>query len=211
MHDHRAVWNEKHTAPATHIQTVPHVFASAVGPYLAPGMKVLELGCGVGVDAAYFASLNVEVTATDVSDVVIKRDQSKYVNLPNLKFEVLDIAQPFTYQAETFDAVYAHLSLHYFDMATTENLFNEIARILKPDCMFYFSVDSINDSSYGAGKQVEPAVFESQGHLHHFFSLDYTTQLVNERFDIAQIDEAAGTYAGQPAMFVRCWAKKRSI
>ena len=47
-------------------------------PYLTPGCKILDLGCGSGRDSAYFASLGFAVTAVDGSEALCKRAKANY-------------------------------------------------------------------------------------------------------------------------------------
>lgn len=56
--------------------------------------RILNLGCGRGHDAAYFARLGHVVTAVDFSDLAISQAQKKYAPLPNLTWQVGDALDP---------------------------------------------------------------------------------------------------------------------
>lgn len=45
------------------------------------------------------------------------------------------------FESETFDLVFASLSIHYFDDKTTKKLVSEIKRVLKNDGLFIGSVN----------------------------------------------------------------------
>lgn len=215
--DMQSLWDKHHQeVRRAQLSTKPHEFALSIGQYLQSAtstrLKVLELGSGMGSDATYFASLGATVTAVDFSDVAIRHNTENNAYPKNLKFEMLDISKPMPYAAETYDAVYAHLSLHYFGQETTENIFAEVARVLKPNGMFYFACESASDPEYGEGYQVEPGVFlHKDGHARHFFSVPYTQDLVSKRFDMVKLEEGQGMYRGEPSAFVYCWAKKKAI
>lgn len=209
MSDQQAMWNQNH-ANNTHGSMIgkPQKFAEEVAPFIKPGMKLLELGCGVGSDATYFAERGADVTATDFSDVVIEQDKARG-RKPNLTFQAVDISQPLPFNDGAFDAVYAHLSLHYYNEAMTTDVFKEIARVLKPDGMLFFSCKSVHDPLYGQGNEVEPGVFDRNGHLRHFFSVDYTKTLLAAEFEAEKINEVEGVYDGFTSAFVQVWAKKK--
>jgi ubiquinone/menaquinone biosynthesis C-methylase UbiE len=209
MSDQKDMWNKNH-ADNVHASMVgnPQKYAEEVAPFIKPGMRLLELGCGVGSDATYFASLGAEVTATDFSDVVIEQDNARD-SKPNPIFQVADITQPLSFSENTFDVVYAHLSLHYYNEAVTSDVFKEIARVLMPGGMLFFSCKSVHDPLYGQGDEVEPGVFDRNGHLRHFFSVDYTKTLLVPDFEAVKINEVEGQYDGFTSAFVQVWAKKK--
>jgi SAM-dependent methyltransferase len=212
----QSVWDKHHEVlRQTEHPTKPHEFAVSVQPYVSPGQgihaTVLELGSGMGSDATYFASNGAKVTSVDISPLSVAHNTQRN-KLPNLEFKLLDFSQPLPFAAETYDVVYAHLTLRYFDIATTESIFAEVARVLKPNGYFFFACESSDDPEYGQGVEIEPGVFRHKDcHIRHFFSVPYTQELTNKRFQIMKIEEGQGTYRGEPSVFVYCWAQKRTF
>jgi len=209
MSDQKTMWNKNH-ADNVHARMLgkPQKFAVEVAPNIKPDMKLLELGCGVGSDAAYFAQHGIGVTATDFSEVVIEQNKARDKK-PNLTFQVVDISQPLPYESNSFNVVYAHLSLHYYNEAMTSDVFKEIARVLKPGGTLYFSCKSVHDPLYGQGEEVEPGVFDRNGHIRHFFSVEYTKKLLAADFEAEKISEVEDVYDGFTSAFVQVWAKKK--
>ncbi len=107
--------------------TKPSLFAETVQAYLPKTGRLLELGAGLGQDSAYFTELGYDVTATDLNI-----DHLQTLGDEKFTVEAVDLRKPLPYSDSSFDIVYAHLSLHYFDQKTTEQIFSEIERILKP-------------------------------------------------------------------------------
>lgn len=92
--------------------------------------KVLEIGCGAGIDSLEFARNGAVVTATDVTDNALKltRALSEEAGIPvNIK-RASAIALPFP--DESFDCVYSFGVLHHFP--DIEKALQEIRRVLTP-------------------------------------------------------------------------------
>jgi SAM-dependent methyltransferase len=206
-----ALWNKKHGADEHAAQRgAPLPFGHDAAEFFSPESYILEIGCGVGADAAYFADQGHHVIATDVSSVVIDQNKSYYAG-KSIDFRQLDATQPLPFNADEFDVVYSHLALHYFDHATTTAIFAELARVLKPGGILAFACKSIHDSKYGEGEEVEPDMFVRKGHVRHFFSLDYTRQLLEGGYESIEIGETEERYAGQVSSMIHCIARKCSV
>ncbi len=68
-----------------------------LAPYLKPGMRALELGCGTGEDALWLASLGLDVVATDSSPAMIGEARAKAERGPQgpaISFQPLDARDP---------------------------------------------------------------------------------------------------------------------
>ncbi|NIO44476.1 MAG: methyltransferase domain-containing protein [Candidatus Aenigmarchaeota archaeon] len=139
------------------------------------GKKILDLGCGGGKDSVLFAKNGFEVVSLDFSEKAINFCKENIIrnNVQRSIHIILhDMTKPLKFDDRTFDTVYAHLSLHYFDDRTTTKIFNEIRRILKVSGLLFVNVKSTDDPLYGKGKKLEKDVFEL-GHIRHFFSREY--------------------------------------
>jgi ubiquinone/menaquinone biosynthesis C-methylase UbiE len=94
------------------------------------GLKVLEIGCGLGTDGAQFAKTGADYTGVDLTDAAIElaRRRFQLFNLPG-QFQTAD-AERLEFADETFDLVYSHGVLHHTpDIAAA---ISEIHRVLKP-------------------------------------------------------------------------------
>lgn len=96
----------------------------------ARGLRVLEIGCGLGTDGAQFARAGAEYTGVDLTDAAI--------NLARKRFEIEGLAGEFRiadaedlgFPGESFDLVYSHGVLHH--TPDTAGAVQEIHRVLKP-------------------------------------------------------------------------------
>lgn len=207
--DQQQLWDKKHgNGEHEDFRNDASPFAQLVTGYLKPASDILELGCGVGRDAVFFAGMGHKVTATDFSKVIIDRDKREFGS-SGIKFLELDMEKEFPYETQSFDAVYANLSLHYYLDVRTKAIVSEVARVLKSGGIFAFSCKSTNDAHYGAGEEVESNVFVSEtGHVRHLFSQDYAKKLVTSNFDLLLLKEVEETYGDQVSTMVQCIARR---
>jgi SAM-dependent methyltransferase len=208
--DQQALWDKKHGA-GEHEKYRDQMseLASKMEARLQPNSSVLEIGCGIGRDARYFASEGHNVLATDFSAVVIEQNK-QFPPVPGLAYEHLDITHGLVeLPSDSFDAIYAHLSLHYFDDAKTKEIFSEINRILKPSGIFAFACKTPRDKYYGEGEPVGPNMFINNGHLRHFFTESYVRELVREDdYTTIELTEAPDTGNDLSSGFISCIAVK---
>src|SRR5262249_18356558 len=96
----------------------------------ARGLKVLEIGCGLGTDGAQFAAAGADYTGIDLTQASIELARKRF-ELSGLKgeFRVAD-AEQLDFADETFDLVYSHGVLHH--TPDIEAAVREIHRVLKP-------------------------------------------------------------------------------
>lgn len=208
--DQHALWNEKHAKgehAAHRAEEMP--FARQAAGFFPATASILEIGCGVGADAAFFSTRGYDVLATDISEVVIAQDKEIYAGLP-IRFEQLDITSELRFKEASFDVIYSHLALHYYDHATTRLVFEKLHRLLVRGGVLAFACKSVHDSRYGKGDEVEPGLFVAKGgHARHFFSIEYVRQLLGDDYDIAVLEEGEESYSDGVSGFVYCIAMKR--
>lgn len=168
--------------------TKPSIFAGFVKDYLPEHGFILELGAGLGQDSAYFTELGYKVVATDVNiDKLAAIADDKFIS------QAVDLREDLPFADNAYDVVYAHLSLHYFDQAITEQIFSEIYRILKPGGLLAFFTNSTTDPEYGQGKQLEQNYFEIEGTAKRYLDVEAATKFAKS-FKPLLVDNNGATY-----------------
>lgn len=94
-----------------------------------PGMRVLDMGCGVG-SASRFVAANTaaEVVAIDFDPEMIRRAREASGSRSNIRFEVMDVMRT-TLPSNSFDRIIIQSVACFTDKVP---LFREAARLLKP-------------------------------------------------------------------------------
>lgn len=150
--------------PAHH----PRVTSAPPDPWLEPfldslratGARILDAGCGAGLDAAYLAARGFTVTAFD------RRQPPAHPWRPPVSFLLADVcAMPF--RPGRFDAVIASLSLHYLPWQQTLQAFSAAGELVRPGGRFLFRVNASDDLHHGAGQgeEIEPGFFRVPGSM----------------------------------------------
>lgn len=121
--------NEAAAYAARKDQAAPHL-----APFLAklaPGARILELGCGGGQDAEAMIAAGFDVTPTDGSTGLAGQAQAR-IGRPVrvMRFEELD-------ETEAYDAVWANACLLHVPEAGLADILGRIQRALKPGGRFY--------------------------------------------------------------------------
>jgi ubiquinone/menaquinone biosynthesis C-methylase UbiE len=94
------------------------------------GKRILEIGCGLGLDLAKFAQGQADVTGIDLSQTAIDLAK-KHFQYRHLKGDLHVMnGEALTYPDASFDVVYAHGVLQY--TADTQKMVDEAFRVLKP-------------------------------------------------------------------------------
>ena len=96
----------------------------------AKGLRVLELGCGLGTDGAQFALAGADYTGIDLTEAAIELAKRRFelFRLPGT-FRTAD-AENLDFADESFDLVYSHGVLHH--TPDTAAAVQEIHRVLRP-------------------------------------------------------------------------------
>src|SRR3989441_7416712 len=79
----------------------------------AHGLKVLEIGCGMGTDGAQFAKAGADYTGVDLTEAAIELARKRFaLSHLNGEFRVSD-AENLDFDDESFDLVYSHGVPHH--------------------------------------------------------------------------------------------------
>lgn len=163
---------------------------------------VLDLGCGGGRDSQYFSRKGLVVTALDIATGEQQQEKLKRNNIRFIKSDIGDIRL----KDDSFDIIYAHLSLHYFDNKKTEKILGNLYKILKPGGYIFIKCKSIDDPLFGKGKMIENNFYDF-GHTRHFFSKEYMREKLKD-FRIIKIFKTNSFKNPDRASFIEVFAQK---
>ncbi len=163
---------------------------------------LLDLGAGAGQDAIYFYNAGLKVTALDFSKTGIAELK---LNKPEIQTKFQDLTH-YKYKPHSFDVIYAHLSLHYFDDIHTQKIFNNIYRALKPNGLFFVKCKSTDDALFGKGTKIAENTYK-KGHTRHFFTKEFMAINLN-KFKVVKIQKTSSVYHNYKSAFIEAIATK---
>jgi bifunctional enzyme CysN/CysC len=163
--DHWDAFYSEGTAPLD-----PSPFAIYVRGLLAKkdSLALLEVGCGNGRDAAYFAQAGLRVTAIDKSAAAIACCRDVHGNGILFEHGGLDKVET---PPSTFDVVYSRFVLHAMTLDEEERFLVAAARTLKPDGLLIVECRSIQDPLAREGEILSPTE-RIYGHYRRFIVAD---------------------------------------
>ncbi len=200
MEDMKACWNRNWSQWED--KPEPSSFArKAAAKMKEKGVRrVLDLGCGRGRESLFFASFGFEVTAADISDEALKN-----IRHPLVRTEKADVLEK-VWEPRSFEAVFANLSLHYFDRSETRRIVGGIENALTPGGLFFIRCKSTDDPLYGQGEPAGDGMYRLD-HVRRFWNTA-ELRLLLSGFESAEILEAREDYYG-PCAFVEGMAVKK--
>ncbi len=102
------------------------------------------------------------------------------------------------------DIIIGDLSLHYFTEQQTFKILDEIKRVLKPNGLLLFRVNSVKDVNYGAGegKELEPHLYETDdGRYKRFFDVEDIEKFFSSWEKLYMREETLGRYGSEKILW----------
>jgi bifunctional enzyme CysN/CysC len=147
----------------------PSSYALHTASALQPESRLLEIGCGNGRDALFFAGLGHEVVAIDPSRAAI--ESCRELESPELRFLVGRFPDVDADVPGDFDAVYSRFSLHAMTQAEQDDALAGACARLRPGGRLFVECRSINDPLARKGEVISPTE-RIHGHYRRFLILE---------------------------------------
>ena len=100
------------------------------------GKRVLELGCGTGLNTEYLAKHASHVIGVDFSEQMLTKARQR-IKAKNVSFLPADITKPWSFKDGSFDFIVASLVLEH--IKDVRPIFDEVFRVLRPGGQCYLS------------------------------------------------------------------------
>lgn len=150
--------------------------------YLRRNDLLIELGCGNGRDAFYFAQNGINTTAVDQCEKEI-RHLNEIKQQDNLKFECRDFTN--LSDDRMFNAVYSRFTLHSIAEEQEDKVFKWASNVLSKSGYMCIEVRGMQNELYMKGKPVEGQenAFIYENHYRRFLDMVKTCKKL-ERNDL---------------------------
>jgi ubiquinone/menaquinone biosynthesis C-methylase UbiE len=191
----------------------PSLFAKYVMSEVIKEHKTLiELGCGNGRDATYFANENIHVLAIDQCEDEIKFLNNRYKQLKHLEFKSEDFSG--LDDSKRFDIVYSRFTLHSISKDQEVRTINWAYRNLHTGGYLCIEVRGQKNEIYQVGEKVagEENAFILDGHYRRFLNFEELCNSLEQLgFTIEYAAEKKGfsPFKGKDETYIRVIAGKK--
>lgn len=190
----------------------PSLFARYVVNVAGADRKsVVELGCGNGRDAVFFANEGMDVLAVDQVESEIKFLENRYKQLQNLKLKCADFTEFHT--DGRFDIVYSRFTLHSISAEQEERVLRWAHSALNANGLVCIEVRGQKNEIYKKGIPVEGEkdAYILDDHYRRFINFDFLCgEIVKIGFNLvfAAEDKGFAPFNGGNETYIRVVAKK---
>lgn len=167
----------------------PSPFAEFVSSRIKKLSRILEIGCGNGRDASFFARNGHKVTAIDLSDVAIQKCIEEHKSL-GITFISGTLDLPSSAIGDGFDVLYSRFVIHAMPVEEEIAMLNSDFRSLSSGGTIHIECRSINDPLVREGEILSPTE-RIHGHYRRFIILDeLKNRLIKAGFHIVNSIES---------------------
>lgn len=208
--DNTAYWNQYYKNRVCPEEPSP--FARYVATLVEPGKHMVELGCGNGRDAIFFAGRGLQVTALDMAQEAITQLRSR--NIANARFLCGDFVNADVHQPDHYDYAYSRFTIHSINRNQEQVLLNNLFRGLCSGGKLFIEVRGVNDPLFGKGKQIERNAYFYDNHYRRFIVLEELIQSLEQRgFRVEYAQESTGfaPYGNDDPPVIRVVAVKPEV
>lgn len=189
----------------------PSQFAMDILPYLEEDKNLVELGCGNGRDAFYFANNGVNVLAIDQSESSIYNLQRNNNYKNRIEFIADDFIMSERLKKLYYDYVYSRFTIHSITEEEESILLNRIYNTLKIDGLLFIEVRSIKDEIYGLGTKTSRNTYIYNKHCRRFIVIEELInkiQLIGFKIILASEDRGYAIFKDEDPIVIRIIAQK---
>ena len=208
--DNRDYWNRYYQDGLCPMDPSP--FARYAATLVEPGRTLVDLGCGNGRDALYFASLGLSVIAIDLSDTAIQTLRERGGDNP--RFLCGDFINAPIHRPASYDYAYRRFTIHAINQQQERMLLLAMHRAIKPGGKFFIEVRGVHDPLYGRGQPQEKNAFFYNNHYRRFIVMEELTASLQEagfRVEYAQERTGFAPYGNDDPPVIRIVAIRKEM
>ena len=157
--------------------------------------RLLELGCGNGRDALFFAKKGIRVVGIDqVSEEIAYLQNKKHKNANFIASDFTKLREISVLNNHTFECIYSRFTLHSISLKQQENLLLQLKDFLAPQGIFAIEARGYKNALYKKGEAVkdEADAFIYDNHYRRFINVWRLCEILQAHFDIAFAAECRG-------------------
>jgi SAM-dependent methyltransferase len=144
----RRYYDSEYSRSGSYWGDQPNLLVPLVSSYLAPGSRILVVGCGEGRDAIFLARLDFEVVATEISSYGLKRAK-EIISGEDRRLEllILDAHESHDHLGQ-FDAVFMMNVIQHLNPDTIPDRIEHFKSLVKSQGIFSAQLFTVEDPHY---------------------------------------------------------------
>ena len=144
--DIKKIWNDNAPGWIAGVQGGYDTYREHVNtPFFYPelgdiaGLRILDVGCGEGVNTRHCATLGAQMTGIDICDKLIESARNLETQSPlGISYHICSASEMSKHIFGPFDAAVSFMAL--MDLPDYDDAVREVASLIKPGGMFAFSI-----------------------------------------------------------------------
>jgi cyclopropane fatty-acyl-phospholipid synthase-like methyltransferase len=185
----------------------PDILVKAIETEKITPCKTVDLGCGAGNYAVWFAERGFDVTGIDISSTAVRlANQLAQERNVECRFIISDLLGDLSRYHEEFDFAYDWELLHHITFEDRENYIQNVHSLLRPDGVYFSLCFSIKDKDFGGEGNIRKTRI---GTILYFSSEEELRALYSPYFHILELNtvQIQGKYG--PHMANAAWLKQK--
>lgn len=137
--------------------------------------RIVDIGCGYGKHSIYLSQNDFNLTSIDINKQAIEW-LKKYIDINHINnINVIEAnINKLPFENDYFDGVICSSVIHHQGLKEIRNSISEIYRVLKQNGRILVNFISIEDDSFGLGKEMEKNTFvgsrEGEEDIPHYYT-----------------------------------------
>ncbi|NOU58201.1 class I SAM-dependent methyltransferase [Marinifilum caeruleilacunae] len=185
----------------------PHkILVDTIEQLISSPAHLLDLGCGLGHNAAYFSARGFEISGIDISETAINYT-NKLFKERNLKgnFFELDLCKLLALPKHSYDLAYDIEVLHHIFPSNRDTYLRNVSDLLKAKSYYLSICFSEEDINFGGeGKFRDTSI----GTKLYFSSKEELQKLMSKYFEVIEIKEIELEGNPSPHQAIFCLMQK---
>ena len=151
---------------------------------IAPGIKILDAGCGTGRNSEFFIRNNFNIFGIDLKEIAIQNAKEQIVLWnPHFDLERFSIANliEIPFPDNDFDFIISSAVLHFSkDRANFKKLFEELVRVLNPGGILFIRMTTKHTLAH-LSQHLHDDVYQiPDGSTRYLLDVDYLKELMTK-------------------------------
>lgn len=175
-------------------------------PLVLKDKRILEIGCGTGLNTEYLIQDAQQVVGLDISEEMLKAARQR-ISDKGVRFKLGDITESWNFKPDSFDVIVANLVLEHIE--NLRHVYTEAYRVLDNSGILYIAeLHPYKQLNRSQARYVDPETGEERRVDAFIHSVtEYVNEALEEGFVLKEIEEHKHEEDNIPRLLVLIFEK----